>query len=293
MPESPCITRRTHAARNLLTCPLHFYPDRPAEHRLRHIQGGQVSWAQEEAQPARTFVCPHCEQPALGHVRGRAISGYGWNEDLEEFTEETEEYALLQCGTCRRVSVQLREGIGEYFDPDDDPLIVFPAGRQLSLEVPRPLRLEFEEAQRCFAAKAYKATVVMVRRVLEGTCKENNVQERTLIKSLDKLKADGLLDATIAEWADTLRILGNEGAHYTGKQVPRDDAEDALAFAEALLDHIYVLQKRFEKLKERRANKKSSKEPVKLPLAGSEEAYRRMQANIKKPRTNRNPTPDP
>jgi hypothetical protein len=32
------------------------------------------------------------------------------------------------------------------------------------------------------------------------------------------------------------------GAHYTGRPVPREDAEDALAFAEALLDHIYVLR---------------------------------------------------
>ena len=71
---------------------------------------------------------------------------------------------------------------------------------------------------------------------------------------------DGLVDATLAQWVDALRVLGNEGAHYTGKQVPRDDAEDALAFAEALLDHIYVLRKRFDKFAARRASKKSDRE---------------------------------
>jgi len=120
------------------------------------------------------------------------------------------------------------------------------------------LRREFEEAQACFSAKAYEATVVMVRRILEGACKENNVQEKTLVKSLEKLKADGLIDNTIAEWADALRILGNEGAHYTGRKVPRDDSEDALAFAEALLDHIYVLRKRFDEFARRRSNKRAS-----------------------------------
>jgi hypothetical protein len=123
--------------------------------------------------------------------------------------------------------------------------------------VPEPLRREFEEAQACFKAKAYKATVVMVRQVLEGACEESNVHERTLAKSLDKMKADGLIDTIIAEWANALRILGNEGAHYTGNPLPRDDAEDALAFAEALLDHIYVLRKRFEKFADRRASKRS------------------------------------
>ena len=41
-------------------------------------------------------------------------------------------------------------------------------------------------------------------------------------------------------------------------KVPRDDSEDALAFAEALLDHIYVLRKRFEEFARRRSNKKAS-----------------------------------
>jgi hypothetical protein len=214
-----------------------------------------MSSTQEEAQPDRVFVCPRCEEPALGHIRGIAVWD-GWNIDITESTSPEVEYALIQCDTCRQVSVQVREGYGIGFD-EDTPGIVFPSPRQLSWDVPEPLRREFEEAQACFTAKAHEATVVMVRRVLEGTCKENNVQERTLVKGLYKLRADGLIDTTLAEWADALRILGNEGAHYTGKQVSRDDAEDALAFAEALLDHIYVLRKRFEKFAARRASKKS------------------------------------
>jgi Domain of unknown function (DUF4145) len=111
---------------------------------------------------------------------------------------------------------------------------------------------------KCFSVKAYGATVVMVRRILEGVCKENGVQERILIKGLEELKKAGLVDGTISTWATALRLLGNEGAHYTGKRVPRDDAEDALAFAEALLDHIYVLRKRFTEFENRRVKKSAS-----------------------------------
>jgi hypothetical protein len=207
--------------------------------------------------PTRVLVCPHCDQLALGLVRGLAIWD-GWQRDPPELTGPAEEYALLECGTCGHISVQQREDLGgRGFDEDSNPLIVYPAQHRLSWEIPEPLRREFEEAQSCFASKAYKATVVMVRRVLEGACRENSVEERTLVKSLEKLRADGLIDATIAAWADALRLLGNEGAHYTGRQVPREDAEDALAFAEALLDHIYVLRRRFGKFANRRANKES------------------------------------
>jgi hypothetical protein len=96
----------------------------------------------------------------------------------------------------------------------------------------------------------------MVRRVLEGTCQENNVTERVLARGLQKLQENRLIDGTIADWANALRILGNDGAHYTGRHVRRDDAEDALAFAEALLEHIYVLRKRFDLFAERRAKKR-------------------------------------
>jgi len=212
-----------------------------------------VSSSHEQPQSVRVFVCPHCERPALASVRGVAV----WDGlDKEGIPKEPPaEWMLLQCSECGLVSVQVRADYGDGFD-EDDPLIVFPESRHLSFKIPASLRREFEEAQGCFSAKAYGATVVMVRRVLEGTCKENNVQERTLVKSLHKLKEDGLIDGTIAEWADALRLLGNEGAHYTGRPVARNDAEDALAFTEALLDHIYLLRKRFDEFAARRARGK-------------------------------------
>jgi Domain of unknown function (DUF4145) len=49
-----------------------------------------------------------------------------------------------------------------------------------------------------------------------------------------------VIDGRLLEWTQALRVLRNEGAHYTGTQVKRADAEDALAFAEAVLDYVYV-----------------------------------------------------
>ena len=63
------------------------------------------------------------------------------------------------------------------------------------------------------------------------------------------MATDGLIDQTLAEWV--LRRVGNKGAHYTGEAVEREDAEDALSFAEALLEHIYVLRRSFEQFRSR------------------------------------------
>lgn len=158
---------------------------------------------------------------------------------------------MVQCERCSQPAIQLREDYGGGFADDDHPATIYPAPTKLSASIPTGLRREWGEAQTCFRAKAYAACVVMVRRTLEGACADQGVNERTLAKNLKKLADDELVDETLAQWADALRIAGNRGAHYTGTAMPREDAEDALAFAEALLDHIYVLRKRFEHFRKR------------------------------------------
>ena len=145
----------------------------------------------EQPESPRAFVCPWCEMPALAIVRGTAIWD-GWNKERTFPVTLPVEYALVQCSECREGSVQIREDFGRGFQ-DDKPGIVYPAKRKLSRDVPAPLRREFEEAQACFSAKAYEATVVMVRRILEGACKENDVQGRNLVKAWKNSKPMGLL----------------------------------------------------------------------------------------------------
>lgn len=199
---------------------------------------------------SKAFICPWCSRPAVAKVQGIAV----WDNTKSD-DPSVVEYSLLQCSECGDVSLESREDFGSEFDQGSS-IFVYPASRRLSDKIPIGLRREFNEAQGCFSVKAYGATALMVRRILEGVCKEHGIEEKVLFKGLEKMKNEGLIDQTISEWATELRTLGNEGAHYTGNRVPRDDAEDALAFAEALLDHIYVLRKRFTDFKNRRASKK-------------------------------------
>jgi Domain of unknown function (DUF4145) len=143
-------------------------------------------------------------------------------------------------------------GPGASFDEDRPYRLYPPQRRIISPAVPSALRDEHDQALRCFEAKAYTAAVVMVGRTLEGVCAERGVRERTLQRSLEVMNQRDLIDARLLEWAQALRVLRNEGAHYTGTQVNRADAEDALAFAQAMLDYVYVLTARFEDFKARR-----------------------------------------
>jgi hypothetical protein len=120
--------------------------------------------------------------------------------------------------------------------------------------IPEPLRAEHRQARACFKAKAYTAAVVMVRRTLEGVCEDHAIQEKTLARSLEEMAQRKLLDGQLVEWARELRVLGNVGAHYTGKTVEARDASDAIDLAEALLDYVYVFSRRFRAFRDRRQN---------------------------------------
>ncbi len=196
------------------------------------------------------FICPHCHKPASGETRGVAVRA-GVNS--ADHYEPPAEYAFIQCALCRHVSIEWREDYGGGFALDD-PVILYPAPRRLSMDVPQLLRNEWEDARRSFEAKLYKPCAVMVRSTVEGTCELNGVKEKTLGQALRKMRADDKIDDTLYQWSDMLRVVGNQGAHFTETPVTREDAQDALAFAEALLDHIYVLRKRFDEFKGRQAS---------------------------------------
>jgi hypothetical protein len=198
------------------------------------------------------LICPHCDQPVKADIRG-TVSWNGFLPGKHEPEGPPEEYRLLQCGHCHQPILQ---GGEDFAGEGVDFVVVYPPRRQLSWAIPPPLRRAWEEAQACHGAKAYTACAVMARRVVEGVCIENGVKMRSLAQGMRDLRDRGVIDGTLAEWADGLRLLGNMGAHYTADTVSRQDAEDGLAFAEALLDYLYVLKKRFADMQQRLAGKK-------------------------------------
>ncbi|MFI6899607.1 DUF4145 domain-containing protein [Nonomuraea sp. NPDC050394] len=136
--------------------------------------------------------------------------------------------------------------------------VVWPTVDQRGLErsraIPSDLRRELQEAQLCFNTDAYTATVVMVRRSLEGVCAAYNINlhGKNLMSGLQEMERQGLIEGRLLEWAQELRVLGNAGAHFTGRVVSRQDAQDALGLAEALMDYLYVFTGKFNEFKKRR-----------------------------------------
>lgn len=159
-------------------------------------------------------------------------------------------FSFVRCDECHRPAVLWQEETGGGWD---DPTLVWPGeDRVLSHSVPIKLRREAEEARACYRARAYAATVVMVRRTLEGICQDHGISEQNLMKALKKMLEAGHLESRLLEWSQALRTLGNSAAHFTGQLVSREDARDALDLAEAMLEYTYALSAKFEAFKTRR-----------------------------------------
>lgn len=79
------------------------------------------------------------------------------------------------------------------------------------------------------------------RRALELTMKDKGpALKGTLEKRIDALATEGKLTADIAEWAHSIRTLGNEATH--DEEEPTDeDVADLAAFTRVVLEYLYTM----------------------------------------------------
>ncbi|PBC69684.1 uncharacterized protein DUF4145 [Streptomyces sp. TLI_235] len=172
---------------------------------------------------------------------------------------------LASCDGCSSVAVLV-----QYVFPDytTEPEPVWPtAFRTIPAEVPYKVAQDLLEARRCFElAGAYAATATMVRRAVEQVCKNHGHTKGLLQAKLEALAKAGTIDGRLLDWAHSLRYLGNDGAH--GDKVSRQDAEDGLALAEALVEYVYVLAAKYGAYEQRRAAAKVKAQPTPVPAQG-------------------------
>lgn len=194
-------------------------------------------------------TCGSCERPVLAKVAGTLVD-HGDEADLPTL------FQLAACLKCGDPLLAIEEDYGNGWD--EEPVTVWPQTHQIvSPLIPEPLRRQQTETQKCFSIKAYTATVVMVRRTLEGICLDQGAQGKTLMQMLENLAQSGKIEGRFQEWSQALRTLGNEGAHFSTRSITAEDAADAIVFTEALMDYIYVYSNQFEQFKKRRQRRGS------------------------------------
>jgi hypothetical protein len=83
--------------------------------------------------------------------------------------------------------------------------------------IPASIASSLEEAVKCHSAQCYKASALMVRRVLEELCEDRGAVGTNLKERIIALSKVIVIPKELTDAADHLRLLGNDAAHIEGK----------------------------------------------------------------------------
>jgi hypothetical protein len=106
--------------------------------------------------------------------------------------------------------------------------------------IPTAIAAALDEAKTCFVNGCFLSSALMSRRSVEITCKDKGATFGGLLAKIDALKNSGVITADLADWAHTIRHVGNDAAHDLAATVSKEDAADILELAKQLLQVVYV-----------------------------------------------------
>ena len=110
------------------------------------------------------------------------------------------------------------------------------------------------QAQKNILDENWDAAVVMARSALQIALRDNNASGNSLKQEIDDLAANGILAPIMKEWADQIRLLGNEAAHPDPEEdsIDPQDAHDIVEFLNFLLEYLYTFPHKIQQYQERR-----------------------------------------
>jgi hypothetical protein len=121
-----------------------------------------------------------------------------------------------------------------------------------STDLPPNILDSLEEAIKAHAAGCYKASALMVRRVLEELCDDKQASGGDLKQRLAKLSQNVVVPKELLDAADELRLLGNDAAHVKANNydaIGQNESALAIELSKELLKAVYQYTSLVSKLK--------------------------------------------
>lgn len=109
-----------------------------------------------------------------------------------------------------------------------------------------------EESILCHSVGAYRASALMVRRVLEELCDNKGITGKDLKARLLKLGEGNLIPPELFDAADELRVLGNDAAHVQAKEyndIGEREASIGIELTKEILKSVYQLSSLLDRLR--------------------------------------------
>lgn len=185
-----------------------------------------------------TIDCPQCA------VRVRT-EAKAWVGDADSGA-----YFLAQCPSCQNAlfgfSVTYQDENNIWRWDTAERLWPTPSVADLGPSIPEAARRDIKDAQKCLSHGIYSAAAVLCGRALERLIKEK-AGANMIAKGLADLKANGVIDERLFNWAEALRKERNIGAHASDEDTTKENAQDIVDFTVAIFDYVYTLSEKYDK----------------------------------------------
>ncbi|UEG52598.1 DUF4145 domain-containing protein [Mucilaginibacter daejeonensis] len=179
-----------------------------------------------------SIYCPFCHRhTAVSPAPTRYTGKYGIVEETPAMWLGDGEWWIGLCNYCQKPMLVHADGDTIYPTPMPTPT---------DLRIPEGIRLDLEEAKRCFSVSAFRGCAVLARRAIQSTCIDKGTAQRDLVKQIDDLQIRGIITNDLKEWAHVIRWIGNDAAHPNKDVVSEEDAGDILELCDQFLNTIYV-----------------------------------------------------
>ncbi len=210
--------------------------------------------------------CPHCKGINLGHTCvGESLThssyyDYRWN-------------SFFQCRNCRNITVVCLRILDDdkkpmkcSGNPTDEKFTIIGMYPQFeSVEAPnstpKPIANNYVEAVDNLKRKSYTSAAMMFRKVLDRATVEidSSLSKKSrLIDRIDDLSKNHMITPSMKDWADIIRLDGNEAAH--NEDANEDTTRQLQVFTEVFLTYSFTLPKLVEDNR-----KKANKAPASPP----------------------------
>ena len=205
--------------------------------------------ADADTYSALRIRCPHCQ--TLGVFPNINQGFLYWKRTTKGYGDRfLADIRICPNDECNGVVFVTRREDGNLTIVQPPELIEFDATK-----IPEPLTRTLREAISCHSSGAYRASAMMVRRLLEEICEKSEVNGGSLHAKLKELRSKVTLPEDLFDAMDELKVLGNDAAHIEAKSyhsIDKEEAELSIEMAQEILKALYQHKSLVERLKNKR-----------------------------------------
>jgi hypothetical protein len=157
----------------------------------------------------------------------------------------TKRQILVKCRRCNNTMLTMQDNIGNVLSGDvwDSPVRLWPLREtQLNTNIPDYINEIYEEALKCFCAKAYSATIILSKKTLKCISKNMGINEKDLASSLKMMKKKNIINDELYIWADKIGFLSDEKNLEDSEKNSFEQSKDVIDFLDALLKCTYSIK---------------------------------------------------